>query len=287
MKRLQPLVILALISVMSCENNDPVNFDNPILKVGDNAEFNYSDFEMYDSSAKVLYFKASYPEFVDYKGSEFSFYADAVLIYKGYFWSSYSSSFPSTPYVTSDPFFYQYHALGFEYTNQNQPDPRNDSRLMSAFKEKDLLHSGLSVSSESVIVNGTQVTFSCMITNRDEDGLYLLDFDKMGTNLFHYYTNGLIFVNETQPEIIYCITDPQGPIPYNSWKMEWLSLVRSGESIQLDINYSLESPLKKGTYTAYFSYPGFTYQISKDDLIQGNGRIWLGEVTGSKKIIIQ
>ncbi|MCK7540430.1 MAG: hypothetical protein MZV63_60815 [Marinilabiliales bacterium] len=109
----------------------------PFLKLAIRQEYNYDDFEMYDSSAKVLYFKSYHPEFVDYKGSEFSFFADAVLIYKGYFWSGYSSSFPSTPYVTSDPFFYyQNHALGFEYINQNQPDPRNDSRLMSAFKEK-------------------------------------------------------------------------------------------------------------------------------------------------------
>ena len=287
--KLSPVLILLLsVSMISCEKNDPERFKNPVLKIGDNAEFTYEDFDLYDSSSKVLYFKSIHPEFVDYKDSEFSVFADDVLIYEGRFWSAYYSSFPTTAFVTTDPFFYyQNHALGFEYLNQNQPDPRNDVRLMSAFKEKNLLHSGLSVTIESLSISGTQATFSCTVTNHDSDDLYILDYTKTGINLFHYYTNGLILVNKDQPEIVYCLINPQSPVPYNSWKMEWFSLLKSGESFQLNMDYSFANPLKKGNYIAWFDFPGMTYQISKGDLMQTNGRIWLGKVTASKKIVIQ
>jgi len=287
MKLLQLLIIFGLLSVISCEKNDPQHFSGPVFKIGDNVEFNYNDFELYDSSTKILYFKSYHPEFLNYKDPEFTFFADTVLIHSGYFWPAYSSAFPSTPFISTNPFHYQNHALGFEYLIQNKPDPRNDSRLMSAFKENNLLHAGLSVSIESLIIDGTQVSLSCIVINHDKDDLYILDYNKMGTNLFHYYTNGLVFVNKTQPEIVYCIINSQSPVPYDSWKMDWLSLLKSGNSIQLEINYTLANPLKNGTYVAYFNFPGLNYQISKDELKQENGRIWLGEVTGSKIIIIQ
>ncbi|MCU0458112.1 MAG: hypothetical protein MUE37_03355, partial [Bacteroidales bacterium] len=123
--------------------------------------------------------------------------------------------------------------------------------------------------------------------NHDESDLYVFDYSKMGTSLFHYYTNGLILVNKDQPEFIYCIIDAQGPVPIDTWKMEWLTLLKSGESIRLNIDYTIENQLKKGNYIAYFTFPGFDFQISKDDLNQAEGRIWLGKVTGSKKITIQ
>ena len=282
------LIIFLLAGIISCERNDPVKYSNPVLKIGNDIEFSYEDFELYDSSAKILYLKSSHPEFVNYKKSEFSFYADTVLIYEGCFWSSYYSSMPATPFITSDPFFYyQNHVLAIEYLNQNKPDPRNDSRLMSAYEAENRLHSGLSVSIKYLSISGTAVTFSCTVTNHDRSDLYVLDYEKMGTNLFHYYTNGLVLVNKDQPEFIYCIINPEGPTPFDSWKMEWLSLLKSGESIQLDIDYSLENPLKKGNYIAYFTFPGFTYQISREDLNQPDGRIWLGKVSGGKRLIIQ
>lgn len=287
--KISPAQILVLFAIIiSCERNDPESYSNPILKIGNNAEFTYEDFELYDSSAKVLYFSSAHPEFVNYKESEFSFFADTVFIYKGRFWSALSSSFPTTPFVACDPFFYlQNHAIGIEYLNQNQPDPRNDSRLMSAFKENNLLHSGLSVTIESLSFSGAQATFSCVVTNHDRDDLYILDYKKMGVNLFHFYTNGLVLVNKDQPAIVYCIIHSESPVPYNSWRMDWFSLLKSGESHQINIDYSFESPLQKGNYIAYFEFPGLAYQISKDDVRQINGRIWLGSVTASKKIVIQ
>lgn len=177
--------------------------------------------------------------------------------------------------------------MGFEYLNKNKPDPRNDERLISAFKNSGLLHSGLSVTINTLSVNNTKISLSFVVTNRDKSDLLILDFDKMGTNLFHYYTNGLIFVNKDQPRFIYCNIYPQGPTPTNSWKTDWLTLLKSGDSKQFSINYTIDSPLTAGNYIAYFHFPGLTFQIAKDDLFQDNGRIWLGEVTGTKRLTIQ
>lgn len=287
--RTRSLVILIVsVSLASCTKTDPEEYYYPTFKIGDNIEFLYNDFELYDSSTKILYFKAQHPEFVDYKDYSFTFYADTTEIYQGCFWSAYYSYFPQTPFVTSDPlFYYQNYALGFEYLNQNKPDPRNDERLISAFKNSGLLHSGLSVTIKTLSINNTQISLSFVVTNHDKSDLLILDFDKMGTNLFHYYTNGIIFLNKDHPNFIYCNIDPQGPTPLNSWKSEWLTLLKSGDSKQFSINYTIDSPLTAGNYVAYFHFPGLTFQITMDDLFQDNGRIWLGEVIGTKRLTIQ
>lgn len=100
------VILIATISLSSCKKTYLEEYYYPIFKIGDNIEFLYNDFELYDSSTKILYFKDQHPEFKDYKDYSFTFYADTTKIYQGYFWSAYYSYFPQTPFVTSDPLFY-------------------------------------------------------------------------------------------------------------------------------------------------------------------------------------
>jgi hypothetical protein len=73
----------------------------------------------------------------------------------------------------------------------------------------------------------------------------------------------------------------------NLWKIEWLSLLKSGESRQFTINYTLKNPILPGQYITTFTYPGLAYQVTKDQLYQGNNRIWLGGIQLTKKLVIQ
>ena len=277
---------------MSCKKEDTqdaqITYSNPIFKVVDSLEFNYNDFEMYDSSTKILYFKTEHPEFKDYKDPFFAFYTDTLLIYYGRFWSWLNSSIPPTPIIHSYPFFrLQNHALLIEYEYQKFVDPRNDERLISAFKNSGILHSGLSIEIKDLSINGTQISFSFMIKNNDQSDLLILDYDKMGTHLFHFYTNGLYFMGKDHPGYYRCPIDVHEPAYISSWEKEWLLLLKSGESKSYSIDYKLDSSLMPGNYDAYFNFPGLKFQIARDQLIQDNGRIWLGDITAVKAIKIQ
>ncbi|MDO9340365.1 MAG: hypothetical protein Q7T72_07555 [Bacteroidales bacterium] len=282
------LIISALALILaSCEKINSDNYSDPMLKIGDNLEYSYNDFELYDSSTHILYFKFNHSEFDDYKQSSFAFYADTFKIYQGSFWPGFLSSFPADPYISSFPFFYQNYALRFEYLDQGKVDPRNDDRLISAFKNRDLLHSGLSAEIKSIVINGSRLTFSFVVTNRDQSDLLILDPDKMGPNLFHYFTNEPIFFNIAQNKVYYCSIEHQTPSPWNSWKIDWLSQLKYGDSRQFTLNYTIVSPLNPGVYKVSFEFPGLSCQVTKDQLFQDDKRIWLGDIQVTKKITIQ
>lgn len=163
------IVSTIILSLTSCERINSDNYSDPILKIGDNLQYSYNDFELYDSSTHILYFKSNHSEIADSKQSSFAFYSDTFKIYQGSFWPGFLSSFPADPYISSFPFFYQNYALriNFMFIDQGKADPRNDDRLISAFKNRDLLHSGLSGEIKNIVKNGSQLTFSFVVTNRD------------------------------------------------------------------------------------------------------------------------
>jgi hypothetical protein len=289
MKKSFLIVSSIILSLTSCERINSDNYSGPILKIGDNLQYSYKDFELYDSSTHILYFKSNHSEISDSKQSSFAFYADTFKIYQGSFWPSYSSSLPTNPFISSFPFFYQDYALriGFIFFDQGKVDPRNDYRLISAFKNRDLLHSGLSGEIKSIVKNGSQLTFSFVVTNKDRSDLFILDPDKMGPNLFHYFTNAPMFFNITQNKVYNSSIEIQTPSPWNSWKSDWLSQLKSGDTRQFTFNYAIASPLNPGEYKVSFEFPGLSFQVTKDQLYHDNKRIWLGDIQLTKKITIQ
>ncbi len=289
MKKSLLIVSTFIISLAACERINSDNYSDPILKIGDNLVYSYNDFELYDSSSHILYFKSSHSEISDSKQSSFAFYVDSLKIYQGSFWPSYSSSLPTDPFISSFPFFYQDYVLriGFIFFDQGKADPRNDDRLISAFKNHDLLHSGLSGEIKSIVKNGSQVTFSFVVTNRDQSNLLILDPDKMGPKLFHYFTNAPVFYNITQKKVYSANTDYQTPSPWNSWNIGWLSLLKSGDSRQFTFNYTIDSPLSPGEYKVSYEFPGLSNQVTKDQLYQDNKRIWLGDIQLTKIMTVQ
>ena len=265
---------------------------NLILGFGNDFEYSDLDFALYDSSTHILYFRDFHPEFDSYnnKPTPFAFYIGNDSIMKGFFWPMFLSTFPSGPYIGTAPFFYQYYALRFSFrrtsSNQNDPDPRNDIRLINDFKKHNLLHSGLSLSIDSLEINNTQLVFSFSITNHDEENLLILDIDKMGPRLFHYFTNGLIITNQANSTVFTSNIGSDTPSPWNGWKSEWLSQLSSGESRQFKINYTISTPLSPSDYKASFTFPGLEFQVENEQLYQASGRIWLGDLRVTKMITI-
>ena len=272
----------------SCENFFNYSNDECLFKTDYGLEYSYNDFELYDSSTHILYLKYSHPEFKTDESSNFSLFANGEEIYKGVFWPPYSSSLPSGPFISSFSSYYPDFTIKIEYMDidNKSEDPRNDARIISAMKDHNLLHSGLSVSISSIDFAGNQLTFKFTVTNHDASDLLILDPDKTGKNLFHYFTNGLIIRKLTNEEVFSGQILPEIPSPWNSWKTDWLSELKSGDTRQYTINYPIISPLVSGEYVASFEYPGLTVGVTRDKLFQNDNRIWIGDIIVVQKIII-
>jgi hypothetical protein len=282
------LVICAVIgSLISCESNKENHDQEIILEIGNNLIYRYSDIQLYDSSTHILYFKEYHKEFEDVSQSTFTFMANGNDVYSGSFWPAYLNSMPSGPFISSAPSYYQYYALGILSWINDKPDLRNDPRIIESLKEHGLLHSGLSVQITNPEINNGQLTFFFTVTNIDQSDLLILDPLNTGPNLFHYFTNGLTIRNQSNDIVFSPSIDHAMPSPWNSWKTEWLSQLKSGKSRTYSLSYTITSPIDPGEYKASFVFPGLAYQVANTDLFQDSGRIWLGDVTINKSITIK
>lgn len=273
------IFILTILS--SCEKNDRDIF----LKVGADLEFRFSDIELYDTSTHIIYFKNDYPDFRNLENGSFTFYDNGEPIYTGSLWPGYSSLVPMSPFIMTPPMYGNY-ALQIDSWSLDQPDKRDDPRLIQLLNQNNLLHSGLAISDCSVDATETQLIFSFTITNRDQSDLYIIDPEKTGPALFHYFTSGLNLYDLANNEIFSSTIQFQEPDQWNGWEMEWLSELEAGNSKEFTITYLIDNPLPPGEYNARFEFPGLMYQVTKDQLYQGNTRIWLGDVSTKKLIII-
>jgi len=270
--------IIGLLTATSCEKLDNEVF----FKIGNGHEYKFSDIELYDSSTHILYFRKEHDEFNDILANTFAFMDDGEVIYQGSFVPGYSSSIPNGPFIMSPPMYGNY-ALRIDNWHSDKPDIRNDSRMINILKQNDLLHTGLAVSSSSIEITGTRLTFNFTVTNQDQSDLMIIDLNKTGPNLFHYFTNGLSIYDLAHNEVFSSNIQHQTPDPWNSWKIDWLTELKSGDSKQFTINYTITDPINPGDYDTTFEFPGLAYQVTKDQLYQGNNRIWLGDIPLNKR----
>jgi hypothetical protein len=283
MKKLLLFGLLVLLTATSCKKLENEVF----FKIGTGQQYKFSDIELYDSSTHIFYFKNEQYEFKDFLANTFAVMDDGKLIYQGSFVPGYSSSIPNGPFIMSPPLYGNY-ALRIENGNPDKlHDIRNDSRMIDILKQHALLHPGLTISSSSIEITGTQLTFKFTVKNNDQSDLMIIDLDKTGPNLFHYFSNGLIINDLAHNEVFKSNIQQQAPDPWNSWKIDWLSELKSGDSKEYTINYVITSPIIPGEYEITFAFPGLAYQVTKDQLYQGNSRIWLGDITLNNRRTIQ
>jgi len=287
MKKYLLIILPVILNLISCESIKEISDQDIVFQIGNDLTYKYSDIELYDSSAHILYFKEYHKEFEDANQSTFTFLANGTDVYSGSFWPSYYNSMPPGPFISTAPSFYQYFALRILIWNSDRPDLRNDPRIIKSLKEHNLLHSGLSVQMTIPDIKEKLLTISFTVTNHDQSDLLILDPVKTGPNLFHYFTNGLTIRNQANDIVFSPTIEHTAPSPWNSWKSEWLSHLKSGESRTFSISYNISTPINPGEYKATFVFPGLAYQILKDDLFQDTGRIWLGDVTINKSITIK
>jgi hypothetical protein len=283
--------VIGIFALTGCDKDgvEGVDFTGGLwLKMGDNSIVPTSDIDFYDVSTHMIYLKKKLPylEKVD-RGGSISVYVGRDKIYNCSFHPLYLSSLPVGAY-TSNPRLHEEDIIRISF----QPytgieDRRDDERIIAALKRYNQYHEGLHCEIQSVQVSNGKVVLKFELSNPDTFDYYYLDPDKMGFGLFHYFTNGPTFQTVPYAKSYTHQETVIRPEPWNSWKKEWLTLIKSGERKNISITYNQFESVPAGNYRMYFGFPGLNYGISQKDLTLENGRIWMGSISAEKDVTIR
>ncbi|AHW61687.1 hypothetical protein SAMN05444285_14223 [Draconibacterium orientale] len=297
--------LLVLFFAAGCHKEDDLNEDEIEIKknltdgfcMTSNGEvvLTHNDFEYYDYSAHLIYLKdnMSFVEVFENLG-EFTVLANEEEIYSGETWPLYLSSSPHGPIIGTHPSFYSDNIVPIglmpylDSLGNFLPDPREDERIVDALKKYNQFHAGLSCEITSVdYVSSTNVIVKLLLKNNDDFNYYYIDPEKTGIGLFHYFTNGLFIRDFSAYEMYGSKTEVVSADPWNSWDLDWLSVINGNESKEITIAYSHFEAVPPGQYKATFEFPGLSFQVSKAEINQDNGLIWLGSLKIQKDITIE
>lgn len=160
-------------------------------------------------------------------------------------------------------------------------DVRADPRVRDALIRANLFHGGLSLELNSVTVlqnaEVSTVQYHLTLRNDDRDALYVIDPDRMGSELFHYYTNGVLFARDNQPSIWSEHKTVTPPNPHDSWQPSWFTRIESDQFIQRTVTLHGYPSIPNGEYVCHLTYSG-PKKIERSQRNLSDGRYWIGEI---------
>jgi hypothetical protein len=299
MRTFLPFIALFLVLMFGCDQEQdlfPRKGDGLSMMINDKVVLTAKDIDYYDLSTHFFYLKGT-SSFLNDKlvRDSFQIYANGKKIYSGVFHAWYMSSIPTGPAIFLPGSIYENYVLPitlFSHFDQNGKkvpvaDPRTDPRIINALKSWGQFHEGLKCEIRSVqFAPGGKVSLELELINNDSFNYYYLDPEKMGLGLFHYFTNGLSFWSPTLQKSFENHIQHIQPEPWDSWNIKWLSVIDSHEKKTISIHYTNFDPIPAGQYLLYFRFPGLSH-VEKEDLVQRNGRIWLGELDLSREFQVR
>jgi hypothetical protein len=294
---------LLLILAAGCQKNpadvlpdsDIELTDGLCLVAGDQVVLNHSDIDYYDFSARIIYLKqpASFSDVFGEYGVTAA-YAGGEKIYDLSLHPGYSSSMSLGPFIWTDPTFYPDYTIAISHMwtygerAAHLTDERDDPRIVEALEKYGQFRHGLQGEITSIQYNAPEdVEVQLKLTNRDAGNYYYLDPDRMGSGLFHYFTNGLSLVDLEEYAVYTNGTAHVQPDPWDSFDMDWMSLLEGGSSVTLTITYDHFDTVPPGNYSAFLTFPGLGHQVARGDLEQEDGRIWLGELLLAGEVVVE
>lgn len=263
------------------------------LKLSDKPWLTQDDIEFYDWSSHCIYLKKdkSYfiPDFnsfnleslykLNWLNKPLIIVTNEKKCYKIYFAGATSN----VAYQYPDIFdfyiiYYPRDIINIDWQSINQKDIRNNEDVKKALIGKNLLHEGLNITIDSLWIDNADtatVKYKITINNNDSDNLYVLDPDKMGTNLFHYFTNGPDFYNSTNSTQYWSSYKKVTTLPLGYYDPNWFIKIESGKSIIRTILLKGYPHLPDGEYYCNFVYNN-PVTISKEERMLADGRYWVG-----------
>jgi hypothetical protein len=289
MKTRDILITSIFLIILAGCSKERITSDDFSIVINGTQKYSLNDIEFYDYSTHLVYLKDGTTFSYDGYGS-FQVLVAGKEIYSGSIHPGFSSMLPMGPHIACMPSHYDDYIISFGFRKLFGPDgieledPREDHRIRDALNRHGKLRDGLSceiISVEFYPSNKKELTLK--ISNNDQSEILYLDPEKMGTGLFHYFTNGLTLYDRFEPEKSYTHhTEIVMAEPWNDWQKDWLSVLGSQESKTISITYNDFDQMVPGQYRAVFTYPGLSYQVKREELFQPQGRIWLGSTDAEK-----
>jgi hypothetical protein len=270
------------------------------LKLAANPWLSDKDIRFYDWSSHCIYLKTDKTYFIPgwQKGERFNVFpaewadkpfivvANSKKCYMGYFFRiELSEDFRIAPMIADVGFNSRYpqDVLYIDWRWLYHDYPQNNPDVKKALIESGLHHGGISVTFDTTDVNTlcmidnadtSTISYTFTITNNDEDDLYTIDPDKTGSDLFHWFTNGITFQNITTRKIY----EPRWRkhASPNDWSPEWFTKIKSGQSIKRTVILKGYPYFPTGEYLFQFNYNGQISSMEKDVRELTDGRYWLG-----------
>jgi len=261
------------------------------------------DIRMYDFSSHLLYLKHNKYDYLpepiqldvpaSWYDKPFMVVADGQRRYVGYFSGFYSSNLWPLPVIdNSYNFFYPEDLLiiTWQWFNHDTTDSRNDFFVMESLNNAGVLHNGLNLILKKIAFqensDTASVEYAFTIINEDTDNLYILDPDKMGSELFHHYNIGPQFVKSDELGVrTASLYKPAITSPRDTWKPEWFIKLNSGDSITRTVNLKGYPVFPPGIYQCETTFQCLK-KIPKEQRTLSDGRYWVGP-TKSNLIYIQ
>ena len=251
-----------------------------------------ADITFYDFSSHCIYLKTDKSDFFEYyaggrfepilMNKPFVVVAGGTRCYIGSLRSGLLSTAPPGPYMDElDLWYYPSDVMHISKAWSGENDPRSTDQIRDALSDLGLYHGGLEITLESANVHNSSsistIQYTISITNLDADALLFMDPDLMGSARFHYFTNGVVFHNESgnywaeNRKVI-------SPEPFDSWERSWFTRSGPGESLQRTVELEGYPEIPAGTYDCQlkFSHPT---RIAKADRYFAGARYWLGEIS--------
>jgi hypothetical protein len=256
------------------------------------------DLQFYDFSSHCIYLKTDKRHFFHSDTGKF-FMFDPVLTdkpfvvvaggekcYVGSLHSGLLSTMPPGPFIDElDVGFYPEDVLHISRSPGSETDVRGDGRIKDALSSLSLCHGGISLDLLSVNVLENQDTstieYLFRIANIDQDNLSVIDPNKTGPELFHYFTNGVVLQGNNR---LYQSEYKKVIAPVTSWDPTWFVEIPTGSFIERSVKLKGYPRIAPGEYRCHFTFDG--PKVKKEDRYLPGGRIWLGDVV-SKGIDIE
>ncbi len=122
------------------------------------------------------------------------------------------------------------------------------------------------------------IQYTLKISNNDVDDLLVLDADKMGSNLFHYFTNGPVIVSEERQLHYYSAhKDHVAPAEGVEFVPAWFTMIKSGSSKSWTITLKGYDTIEPGLFECDMRFSNPT-RINLQDRFIGKARYWLGDI---------
>ena len=210
--------------------------------------------------------------------------------YLGSLHSGALSTRPPGPYIDElDVWYFPKDVLHISQYRLSSEEVRSDARIRDTLIRSGLFHEGLSLelNAVTVVINAdtSTVQYRFTLKNNDRDPLYVIDSDRTGSELFHYYTNGVVFSRENYPSIWSEYKTVTAPNPYDSWQPSWFTRLESNQSMQRTVTLRGYPRIPQDQYACRLTYSG-PRRIDRAQRNLVDSRYWIGDIESNTFVVV-